>query len=120
MAHSDYSVQGLRNSVRYCRKDIREGGSAALAAEDEKSAHVPRYAAYSVWRPIKPVKKDPIALCDWRTLDMQAECTEIEYRGTSSVTENGEYLLNGLMGLPPKHPIKQKWYVELLRCPRGR
>lgn len=119
MAHSDYSVTGLRSSVRYCRKDICEKASEALEAEDEKSALIPRYAAYSVWRPIKPVKKDPIALCDWRTIDKQNESTTIEYRATSGVTENGEYIIQGLIGLPPKHPIKQKWYVEILRCPRG-
>lgn len=109
MAHSDYSVKGLRDSVRYCRADIKAGGQEALDAEDAKRTP-PRYAAYSVWRPIKPVKRDPIAACDWRTIDKQNELKHMSYRATSGVTDNGEYVLEGVLGTPPQHPVKQKWY----------
>lgn len=111
MAHSDYTVKGIQDSVRYCRKDIHDAGKEALQAEDRKDAHVPRYAAYSVWRPIRTVKKDPIAACDWRTIDKQHELDNVYYRASSGLTESGDYLMTGLIGLPPQHPVKQKWYV---------
>jgi len=49
VAHIDYSVKGLRDSARYCRKDIKAAAQSALDAEDSNATHVPRYAAYSVW-----------------------------------------------------------------------
>ena len=48
IAHIDYSLQGLKDSARYCRKDISTAGREALDAEDA-GREVPRYAAYSVW-----------------------------------------------------------------------
>ena len=47
-AHIDYTLRGLRDSARYCRKDIKEAAQHALDAED-MGEEAPRYAAYSVW-----------------------------------------------------------------------
>lgn len=46
--HIDMNNQGLRNTARFCRKDIREAAEHILAAEDN-GEEAPRYAAYSLW-----------------------------------------------------------------------
>ncbi|KAK3620614.1 hypothetical protein LTR22_025515 [Elasticomyces elasticus] len=109
LAHIDYSLQGLRDSVRYCRKDICAAAVEALKAEDEGVENVPRYAAFSVWRPVKPVKRDPLAVCDWRTLD-KSEFQGTVYRALSDVTPDGEYMLEANAVLPSKKPEQQRWY----------
>ena len=51
-AHCDYTLRGLKRTARYCRKDIMDAAKEALEAEDS-GTEPKRYAAYSVWRPIK-------------------------------------------------------------------
>ena len=80
----------MKRTARYCRKDITEAAQPALDAEDNPTSLEPkRYAAYSVWRPIKPVRRDPLAVADWRTTDVES-LQPIEYRATSNVLESGE------------------------------
>ena len=110
MAHIDYSLTGLKDSVRYCRKDIKAAGQEALDAEDANAAEVPRYASYSVWRPIKVVKRDPLAVCDWRSLDASKDLTRINYRVLSGINESGEYMMDGWLVAPPEQPVQHKWY----------
>ncbi|KAF7188080.1 Gibberellin cluster GA4 desaturase [Pseudocercospora fuligena] len=113
-AHIDYSQKGLRDTARYCRKDIYAAAKKALDAEDRLAAgeqvKVPRYAAYSVWRPTKTVKRDGLAVSDWRCLD-ESEIEPFSYRSPSNVTESGEFFREGSMLLPPKKPEQQKWYT---------
>lgn len=45
--HVDYNVQGLKDTVRYNRKDIKKAAQAAIDAED--AGGEPRYAVYSIW-----------------------------------------------------------------------
>jgi hypothetical protein len=47
MVHVDYSMKGLRDTVRFGRKDILE--IAELAIDAEGRGESPRYACYSVW-----------------------------------------------------------------------
>ncbi|KAH8697865.1 GA4 desaturase [Talaromyces proteolyticus] len=87
--HQDYTPLGARQSLRHQRQDIYQCAleSGILEAEDgicdgqpfsaeskesenlifEKYNSVeklgPRYAAYSIWRPLKKVQRDPLALC---------------------------------------------------------
>ena len=107
-AHIDYSVLGLQRTARYCRHDIRTAAREALAAEDAGEA-VPRYAAYSVWRPVQTVKKDPLAVCDWRSVDKPDLC-KMTYRALSDSNEGGEYIMEAYSADPPKQPNKQRWY----------
>ncbi|CRG92820.1 hypothetical protein PISL3812_09890 [Talaromyces islandicus] len=67
MVHVDYSLKGLRDTVRLARKDIFETAKSAIDAEDRGES--PRYACYSVWRPLKTIERDPLAVLDWRTTD---------------------------------------------------
>lgn len=126
--HIDLSNKGLRDTVRYIRRDITEAGKEALEAEDVGSNEVPRYAAYSVWvsshyqwknkskvlispvkRPLSTVKRDPLAACDWRTVDKINGLYDAEYRNPAE-NEKGEFMNTIRIILPPKEPIEQKWY----------
>lgn len=114
-AHCDYTLTGLKRTARYCRKDIKDAAQAALDAEDN-GTDPKRYAAYSVWRPIKPVKRDPLAVADWRTTNVET-LQPIEYRATSNVTENGEYMLEQLTQTPNAKNSGQKWYCKANQSP---
>ncbi|KAF2168949.1 hypothetical protein M409DRAFT_52933 [Zasmidium cellare ATCC 36951] len=112
-AHLDYTLKGLRSNIRYVRKDVEEMGRAAVEAEEAVKAgrdvRVPRYAAYSIWRPVKPVKRDGLAVMDWRSLEKDG-LDPFEYRVPSNVTESGEFLLEAYNVMPPKNPQKHRWY----------
>ena len=111
--HVDYTSTGLRRTARECRRDIAEMAKEALAAEDAhakgEDVTVPRYAAYSVWRPVKTVKRDPLAVCDYRTLD-KSELVRDEYRAISEGNPDGEYMMEYWAVLPPKDPSKVQYY----------
>lgn len=52
--HIDLSLQGLEQTLRYCRHDIAEFASNMLEAQDRRAAgeenvRIPRFAAYSIW-----------------------------------------------------------------------
>lgn len=51
--HIDLSLEGLEQTLRYCRRDITEFAAPMLEAQDRRAAgenvEVPRFAAYSVW-----------------------------------------------------------------------
>lgn len=104
--HIDYSMKGVREAARSFRKDIKAMAQEALDAEDAGET-VPRYAIYSMWRPLKTVKRDPLVICDWRTVD-QSEVVEALYRSPSEIRD--EYMVSACMILPPKDVSKQKWY----------
>ena len=109
-AHCDYTVRGLKRTARYCRQDIKDAAQEALDAEDAGD-EPKRYAAYSVWRPIKPVKRDPLAVADWRTTDVST-FQPIEYRATSNVLPSGEYMLEQLTQTPAAKESGQRWYCK--------
>lgn len=90
--HMDYTPLGIRNCIRFEKPTLREAAesSGILAVEDgicnglsnsavdkETEALIaeqynqggqlgPRYAAYSIWRPLRKVGRDPIALASRR------------------------------------------------------
>lgn len=106
--HVDYSNEGLRDTARYCRKDIVEAGQEALKAEDE-GRHAPRLAAYSVWRPVSTVKRDPLAVCDWRSIKYD-DLVAIKYRNPSSINGSGDFIMTAYNAKPPLEPVQQRWY----------
>jgi hypothetical protein len=101
----------MKRTARYCRSDMKAAAKEALDAEDEGRTDGPRYAAYSVWRPIKPVKRDPLAVADWRTTDPKT-LQPVEYRATSNVLESGEYMLEQLTQTPNAKGSGQRWYCK--------
>ena len=71
--------------------DIAGGTADIIAAEDRDLCKdgLPgseeykgrRYALYSIWRPLKMVKRDPIAVCDGRSIDEERDLIEHVYKG---------------------------------------
>ncbi|KAF2645234.1 hypothetical protein P280DRAFT_531225 [Massarina eburnea CBS 473.64] len=114
-AHCDYTLQGLKRTARYCRKDITAAAQEALDAED-RHGDAKRYAAYSVWRPLKPIKRDPLAVADWRTTD-KSTLQPIEYRATSNVVDKGEYMLEQYTQSPEAKNTAQRWYCMANQTP---
>ncbi|KAK3690241.1 GA4 desaturase [Podospora appendiculata] len=81
--HVDYSPTGSRTHLRKYHPELTMAAAAIIAAEDallaegkslKENYHSadspggPRWALYSIWRPLKPVRRDPLALLDQRTL----------------------------------------------------
>lgn len=98
--HMDFTPLGARQTIRYQSLDIHNTAveTGIIAAEDkicESHAFVaqskeadtviaeqynqggklgPRYAAYSVWRPLQKVERDPLALAPWKsTIDTNGD-----------------------------------------------
>lgn len=77
--HLDYAPNGARTHLRKFHARTTELASDIIRAEDKLLAsgispgdlkdHYdgPRWAMFSVWRPLKPVRRDPLALSDCRT-----------------------------------------------------
>ena len=76
--HLDYSPDGARKHVRCFHPGLTEAAKDVIAIEDEleregkgmeayKGAGGPRWALFSIWRPLKKVRRDPLALGDQRT-----------------------------------------------------
>ena len=109
----DYSVNGLRKVARWGRKDIAAVAASALEAENAiqrgEPAKAPRYACYSVWRLLDPIKLDPLAVLDWRSLD-ESELVIFESRILSGITEDGESTRESSLLTPPHSPRSQRWY----------
>ncbi|USW50323.1 hypothetical protein Slin15195_G036420 [Septoria linicola] len=95
--HVDYSENGLKAAARYNRKDICDVAQPALDAEDRGER--PRYAVYSIWRAVQPVRRDPIAVLDWRSVD-KSEVVATQNRALSAVLESGEFMREMLIHQP--------------------
>ena len=107
----------MRDTVRHCRFDIRAAGKSAIEAWDANSENshgtAPRVAAYSVWRPLKTVQRDPLAVALYGSIEKD-DFLPIPYRALSDSGENGEYIMEALTVKPPKDDASlqsQKWYI---------
>jgi hypothetical protein len=76
--HLDYSATGSRTHVRCFHPGLADAAKQVIAIEDRladqgrpmsdyKAAGGPRWALFSIWRPLKRVRRDPLALGDPRT-----------------------------------------------------
>ena len=78
--HLDYAPNGARTHIRKFHPSLREAASSIVDGEDSltssgqsltehyhSSSSGPRWAMFSIWRPLKPVTRDPLALGDART-----------------------------------------------------
>lgn len=59
--HCDFSAAG---AVRYLERDLLRDDPAAWAALWQK-----RTLVVNVWRPLAPIKRDPLAICDWQSVE---------------------------------------------------
>lgn len=82
--HIDYSPAGAGKVLRNLRHDITQAVGDIIEAEDGMKEgddyEGRRYALYSIWRPLKTVKRDPIAVCDGRSIDPDADLIEHVYK----------------------------------------
>ena len=105
--HVDYTMQGLINTVRHCRADMVDAGAEALKALDA-GERPPRFAAYSIWRPLKPVTRDPIAVLNWNSPgDITKDLHAFNYRAKGF---EGDYLLEGSTLTKPERPEDHEWF----------
>lgn len=77
--HIDFAPSGARQHIRNYHPVMTEAATGIVAAEDRllaegkdlaaeyKDSEGPRWALYSIWRPLKRVKRDPLALGDPKT-----------------------------------------------------
>jgi hypothetical protein len=76
--HLDYAPGGARTHIRCFHPGLSEAAKEVIAVEDRlaqdgkgldeyKNSGGPRWALFSIWRPLKKVKRDPLALGDQRT-----------------------------------------------------
>ncbi|KAK5048148.1 hypothetical protein LTR84_005818 [Exophiala bonariae] len=80
--HVDLAPAGARNHIRHVHPKMSDAVAPIIAAEDRLKAlglsvqenyHAPgsknpRWAVYSLWRPVKRVPRDPLAVADSTTL----------------------------------------------------
>jgi hypothetical protein len=77
--HIDFSPKGAAKMLRYVRADIEEAASDIVEAEDA-GQEARRYTLFSVWRTLKTVEKDPIAVCDPGTVVRDRDLIEHFYK----------------------------------------
>ncbi|OAP60994.1 hypothetical protein AYL99_05998 [Fonsecaea erecta] len=105
--HVDYTIKGLRDTIKHCRADFAEAGAEAIKAH-EAGSRGPRVAAYSVWRPLKTVKRDPIAVLDWKSPgNIQDDLCAFDYRAKGY---EGEYMLEAYTISRPAKLEDHQWY----------
>lgn len=74
--HLDFAPAGARKHLRSFHQETKKRAAPIIEAEDKLLAtgiskselknqyNGPRWATFSIWRPLKPVKRDPLALSD--------------------------------------------------------
>lgn len=108
--HLDYTPSGARTHIRKLHPKFTEAAADIIKAEDAllakgkdlktnyKESNGPRWALYSIWRPLKTVRRDAIAVSDQRTIqpdDYVPTRMLFPYLGQPGVTgthEIGSYL----------------------------
>ncbi|KAH9815251.1 hypothetical protein DFH28DRAFT_969139 [Melampsora americana] len=79
--HSDFSPEGAKEAVEkaIARRGLmtKEAEEFKALAEDENS----RVVIIHLWRPLQVVKRDPLALCDWRSVDIEHDPHAYRPRG---------------------------------------
>lgn len=113
--HIDYSPNGARQILRNVRGDVIESATDIIEAEDAAVAagndiayyDGRRYGMFSVWRPLRKVVRDPVAVCDPNTIDFKRDLAEHINKQPSDT--KGDYLA-GLSMLRGDHSDEQRWY----------
>jgi hypothetical protein len=78
--HLDYTPNGARTHIRHYHPKLTSAAAEIIKAEEHllskglalrehysTSPNCPRWALFSIWRPLKPVKRDPLGLGDIRS-----------------------------------------------------
>ena len=118
--HLDYSPEGARTHVRRFHPDTSRSAADIIAAEDSlqaagkslkehyKDSDGPRWALYSIWRPLKPVKRDPLAVVDYKTVKEEDYIpVGVNYPCLGRPGTNDTHSANCFLA---KHSEGHKWY----------
>ncbi|OJJ48414.1 hypothetical protein ASPZODRAFT_62055 [Penicilliopsis zonata CBS 506.65] len=89
--HSDFTAVGAAHHVETLVTD---------PAELERLRQTHRVMAINIWRPLKPVRRDPLAVCDWQTVDCEDEWIKNRFIFPSSWNELGKIA----------HSDRHAWY----------
>jgi hypothetical protein len=104
--HLDYTPAGARTHLRKYHEKTAAFATGIIEAEDRlvaKGVHPseikdhydgPRWAMFSVWRPLKTVKRDPLALSDCRTFPKE-DYIDFHVLFPTGVKEQGDGLGDG-------------------------
>ena len=100
--HIDFSPHGARQNISNKRMDILEEARDIIVAEDVAIAaglsyEGRRYGIYSVWRPLKTAKRDPLIMCDPNSIEVKRDLVESMNK---SPGVKGDFL-NGLYMMRP-------------------
>lgn len=88
--HSDFSPEGGLHNVETLVKDV---------LENEKLSNS-RIILINVWRPLKTIKKDPLAVCDWSSVNLDSEIIPLRFKFPTQWNELGWW----------RHTDNHKWY----------
>ncbi|CAI7567149.1 unnamed protein product [Penicillium bialowiezense] len=96
--HSDFSIAGALHQL------------STIMPEECSRLLTSRVLIINVWRPLKTIQRDPLAVCDWRTVEMKDRITS-RIALPSGWTELGRYGFNPrqnwchLSGQRPNEPL---------------
>ncbi|KAI0123975.1 hypothetical protein BJ170DRAFT_637762 [Xylariales sp. AK1849] len=118
--HLDYAPNGARAHIRNYHPELTKAAADIIRTEDSLTAADrslkdnyqnsggPRWALFSVWRPLQAVKRDPLALGDQRTFDAEHYIpvkVKTPCLGRSGVSETHD-----AEGYPARYSEGHKWY----------
>ncbi|KAE9378823.1 hypothetical protein N431DRAFT_327769 [Stipitochalara longipes BDJ] len=111
LVHIDYNAESARIMLRNFNPEVWGAAKDVIEAEDEAEASGTeykgrRYAFYSVWRPLKLVTKDPLAVCDPNSIDRERD---LEYGSLKRPSLKGDYVA-GISMVKGAKAESQKWY----------
>jgi hypothetical protein len=108
--HIDYSPDGARQILRNVRANIFEEARDIIEAEDAASVPVEykgrRYAFYSVWRPLRTVRRDPLIVLGPASFNAKQELVEFANKQPGV---NGAFIAS-LHMLKGDNADSHRWY----------
>jgi hypothetical protein len=89
--------------MRYGTPDFADAAKEVLEAQNIAARagspdESPRYATFSVWQPVKPVRRDPVAVCARKSI-LSEDFAPFKYRAPSL---DGEYLIEAYETKSPR------------------
>ncbi|EGG11367.1 uncharacterized protein MELLADRAFT_59520 [Melampsora larici-populina 98AG31] len=80
--HADFSPEGAQRAILNAidvalGSDNKEAERFKTLAQDEAN----KVVIINIWRPLQVIKKDPLALCDWRSVDIEKDPQAYNPRG---------------------------------------
>ncbi|KAJ6191293.1 hypothetical protein N7519_001314 [Penicillium mononematosum] len=99
--HSDFTVRGALHNLETVFPDTQE----------RKRLLTGRVLIINVWRPLKPIQRDPLTVCDWSSVNIQAESIPTCVTLPNGWNEVGRYAFSPsqrwcyLSGQQPNEPL---------------